>query len=379
MSYFTVEEDLKQLHIQIPKALLYEKKYTSEKRLSNDAKLLYGFFLDRVSLSLKNGWFDEHNRLYIQCDQITMSKVLGCSEKKARNIRNELIEFELLEEVKVGQGKSNRLYPKKVFVTTVDLKNYIDLFLEEVSAERKKERNRIAKYRPDNVKDVENTMNGKNDRTNTVETTVLEQSDSVYSNNDFSNNDFKVVVVDKSQSIIDLFKSFRLEKRIMPHTINLLKQYSEVFDIEVFEQIFIDASSENVQNKYRYIKEVFEKLKNKNIFTIEKYNKDREEFKSSKRNSRNNNKSKPKSKSEEYNDRCNSYIEHEGKLVNTKELGEELNKIVEKRHSLADNFSKSIKECMESKIYYDSLAPITKKSITNYIKSNYKEIPEWIK
>lgn len=279
MSYFTVEEDLKQLHIQIPKALLYEKNYTGENKLSSDAKILYGFFLDRVSLSLKNGWFDDQDRLYIKCDQITMSKVLGCSEKKARNIKNELITFDLLEEIKVGQGKSNRLYPKKVVVTKTELSNYIDLFLEEVSTERKKERERVSKYKNNNVEDVENTKNGKNDRSRTVETTVLEQSNCVYSNTDYSNTDFKVVVVDKLQSIMNLFKSFRLEKRVMPHTTNLLKQYADIFDLDIFEQIFIDASSENVKNKYRYIKEVLETLKSKGIFTIDKYNEDRKNFK----------------------------------------------------------------------------------------------------
>ena len=35
------------------------------KGLSNDAKLLYAFMLDRISLSKKNGWLDEENRAYI--------------------------------------------------------------------------------------------------------------------------------------------------------------------------------------------------------------------------------------------------------------------------------------------------------------------------
>ena len=35
------------------------------KELSSDAKLLYGLMQERVSLSLKNHWFDEQNRAYI--------------------------------------------------------------------------------------------------------------------------------------------------------------------------------------------------------------------------------------------------------------------------------------------------------------------------
>ena len=35
------------------------------KGLSSDAKLLYGLMLDRMSLSMKNGWLDAENRAYI--------------------------------------------------------------------------------------------------------------------------------------------------------------------------------------------------------------------------------------------------------------------------------------------------------------------------
>ena len=35
------------------------------KNLSTDAKLLYGLLLDRMSLSMKNGWYDEQGRVYI--------------------------------------------------------------------------------------------------------------------------------------------------------------------------------------------------------------------------------------------------------------------------------------------------------------------------
>ena len=35
------------------------------KDLSTDAKVLYGILLDRMSLSLKNHWLDEQNRVYI--------------------------------------------------------------------------------------------------------------------------------------------------------------------------------------------------------------------------------------------------------------------------------------------------------------------------
>ena len=47
---------------RIPKALFQEPRFQS---LSTDAKTLYGILLDRMSLSVKNGWLDGRRRVYI--------------------------------------------------------------------------------------------------------------------------------------------------------------------------------------------------------------------------------------------------------------------------------------------------------------------------
>ena len=47
---------------RIPKALFQEQRFQS---LSTDAKTLYGILLDRMSLSVKNGWLDKQNRVFI--------------------------------------------------------------------------------------------------------------------------------------------------------------------------------------------------------------------------------------------------------------------------------------------------------------------------
>lgn len=49
---------------KIPKLLITDDYF---KGLSNNAKILYGLLLDRMSLSQKNKWFDEENRAYIVC------------------------------------------------------------------------------------------------------------------------------------------------------------------------------------------------------------------------------------------------------------------------------------------------------------------------
>ena len=59
--YFYGREAEQFSFVRIPKVLL-SKKYSE---LSTDAKMLYGVFLDRMSLSMKNGWMDEKHRVYI--------------------------------------------------------------------------------------------------------------------------------------------------------------------------------------------------------------------------------------------------------------------------------------------------------------------------
>ena len=47
---------------RVPRLLIKDERF---KGLSSDAKLLYGLMLDRMSLSMKNGWQDDESRAYI--------------------------------------------------------------------------------------------------------------------------------------------------------------------------------------------------------------------------------------------------------------------------------------------------------------------------
>lgn len=104
------------------------------------------------------------------------------------------------------------------------------------------------------------------------------------------NNEEVVVVVseekDKEEKVLNLYKSMKAEKRVMPHTIKLIKSYIGKFDYEVFEEVFISGTGSNVDNFYKYIKQVFLELDKKNIKTIKDYELDNENFRTKKRQSR---------------------------------------------------------------------------------------------
>ena len=83
--------------------------------ISIDAKLLYAIFLDRVSLSIKNGWVDENGRVFIYYSVINICEILNCGAQKACKLLDELEIFGALERRRQGLGKPNRIYLKKVF------------------------------------------------------------------------------------------------------------------------------------------------------------------------------------------------------------------------------------------------------------------------
>lgn len=86
---------------------------------------------------------------------------------------------------------------------------------------------------------------------------------------------------DDASKLIELYKTFKLEKRVMPHTLKLLKQNTHI-SLDVFEQIFINASEDGVVKKYSYIKSIVEDLNSNNVTTLSNFEKYNDNFKKSK-------------------------------------------------------------------------------------------------
>ena len=88
---------------RIPKALFQEQRFQD---LSTDAKTLYGILLDRMSLSVKNEWFDKKGRVFIIFTIEDVKRTLRCADNKATRLLRELEKFGLIERKRRGQGKS---------------------------------------------------------------------------------------------------------------------------------------------------------------------------------------------------------------------------------------------------------------------------------
>lgn len=93
---------------RIPKVLITDKRF---RKLSCEAKLLYGLLIDRMSLSMKNQWLDRQNRVYIYYTIENIMEDLCCGHEKAGKLLADLERHQLLHRVRQGLCKPDRLYP----------------------------------------------------------------------------------------------------------------------------------------------------------------------------------------------------------------------------------------------------------------------------
>lgn len=114
------------------KKCMIEIHYTSPYvKLSSDAKLAYGIFLNRCQLSIQSyqqgnrDYVDEHDAVFMIYTVSDLMKVLDKSKNTVIKIKKELANLGLLREVRLGKNKPNRLYLQNVDATS-QLTEYYD-------------------------------------------------------------------------------------------------------------------------------------------------------------------------------------------------------------------------------------------------------------
>ena len=160
--YFRGMEAEQYSFYRVPKVL-----FTAEcfKSLSCEAKVLYGLMLDRMSLNIKNRWFDEEDRVYIIFTVEEIAELLNCGTQKAVKLMKELDDNQgigLIEKKRLGLGKPNVIY----------VKNFI--LKEKCSPEQRGKA-------PENLG---NTQNSENHNSRIVKTTNQELPESQFKNDE---------------------------------------------------------------------------------------------------------------------------------------------------------------------------------------------------
>lgn len=130
--YFHGNEIEQFIHIQVPIALIKEDVFRG---ISDSAKLLYGLLLNRMGLSIRNGWSDENDRTYIIYTVESLKEDLGIGQTKAKKLFAELTD---INNTGIGLIKKVRVLnkPSRIYVL-----NFMEVFnyLKSISVQEKAE------------------------------------------------------------------------------------------------------------------------------------------------------------------------------------------------------------------------------------------------
>lgn len=124
--FFRGNECEQYLFYRVPQVLFTDDEF---RYISSEAKLLYGFLLDRTALSAKNKWTDKDGKVYVYFTQDEAKEKLNIGTGKAAKIFSELDEIGLIIRIRQGQGNPCKIYvmnfaievqnntPKKLIIT----------------------------------------------------------------------------------------------------------------------------------------------------------------------------------------------------------------------------------------------------------------------
>lgn len=110
---------------QLPKVIIGTKYYS---KLKAEAKLLFMLCRDRLSASLDSTrkgdlrFVDNEGDIFIYYSIEDLSEDLGCGRAKVIRLKKELIKYGLIDEVRQGMMKGNRIYVKNV-ITDIQILN----------------------------------------------------------------------------------------------------------------------------------------------------------------------------------------------------------------------------------------------------------------
>lgn len=107
--YFTLDDAIKEQFYKLPKVFfLKDSVYYS---MTLTSKSLYSILSDRNSISIKNKWIDEENKVYFIYKQEDLCDITGIKDPKTlRKYLKELETYELIERKKQGFNLPDRFY-----------------------------------------------------------------------------------------------------------------------------------------------------------------------------------------------------------------------------------------------------------------------------
>ena len=183
---------------QMPKSLFTNPKY---KPITTTAKIIYAILKDRMGLSRQNGWADENGDIYLLFSQESLAEYLGVASKTVHRGMKELKEVGLIDSIRQGLGKANKIYIKKPMMSVQDMTKMSSLNMTKMSGQSRQ------KCPPNNT-EYNNTVcnNTENDIGHTDGLTD-EMSDLIK----FCNNNVEILTPFKCQMLEGYVEDYGIE------------------------------------------------------------------------------------------------------------------------------------------------------------------------
>ncbi|EHR84365.1 replication initiator protein A, N-terminal domain protein [Staphylococcus epidermidis VCU120] len=262
---FNIQEQFRAKFYQLPKVLFTNEKYM---KLSNDAKVAYAILQDRLELSIKNEWFNEHGDIYFIYTNEKLKEILNCQNSKLSKIKNELISVDLLEQIRTGQGKPNQLYLNRPIIETSDV--YKIKNQESDVAEDRHDKD----VRKSDVKKSEN-QTSRNPKIGRLEIRKSDANNTKFSQTEFIETELNDTTTTRDQYSSSSNISKWVNRIQIEFQIKITKKYKEQledllvnFNDEVINHA-IEYSSEQGNNPKTYLLKVLQNWKEANINTVE--------------------------------------------------------------------------------------------------------------
>lgn len=245
MSRRVNKDDIKrESYIQLPRWLTTEEKY---KGLSNDAKFAYAILKDRYRLSEhttesgSDAYVDEEGDIYFVYTIKELMDILGVSDKTVTKIKRSLISAGLLDEVRQGQGKTNRYY---LLQPTFD------------------EPNQSEKKAPQTVGGVETRKNSeskvrKNTNQNSEKVRPIKKDLSELDLSNFEEEEY--ILRARAENIAyDILNDFLRSKQIDQVTINQTILQMIEHDLDLFLMQDVEKQFGHMMNKKHYGERIYD-------------------------------------------------------------------------------------------------------------------------
>jgi len=186
---------------RIPKLLFINPVFS---QLSDSAKIMYGLFLDRTSLSRKNSWVDDLNRIYVIFSYEEIMEQLNCYSEKVSKVLAELDTKKgigLIEKVRRGLGKPDIIYVKNFYaiLETTEKSGFVQNFENRISGTSKTE---TLELRKSNVKNPKNRIS----RTSKIETPIMNNTELNKTDSSRTEKRERTEVLSREQDIIEMTK-----------------------------------------------------------------------------------------------------------------------------------------------------------------------------